>query len=83
MKLRVGDIVVGNKYNEYGISGQGSICKVVLIFNDIDMRVKIIEPRGHYIRDCNAFETERQIGKEFNVQTKYFDLKKPLLTENE
>lgn len=81
--FKVGDIVVGNKYNEYGISGRKSVCRVVEIYYDDCIRVEIIEPSGHFINTLNPLDKVHYRGRRYNVQPKHFDLKKPLLTENE
>lgn len=82
--FKVGDIVVGNKYNEYGVAGRSSICKVVRMHNDFNkIRVRVIEPAGHWFDSRRAEIKERHKGFEYEVDSEYFDLKKPLLTENE
>lgn len=81
--LRVGDIVVGSQGNGYGITGRGSVCKVIHMYRSQEIRVKVIEPRGNYVDTLDVLSKKRQIGKEFDVDSKYFVLKKDLMTENE
>lgn len=66
--FKVNDLVIGNEKNEYGYTAENALCVVI---KDEDrrgeMRVKLIDVYKSNVNSMN-------IGVQFDVQSRYFDL---------
>lgn len=71
MKFNIGDIIIGNERNEYGITNRTTRCKVVETICDGTIRVAVLEGKlqGHRytVADCFFDLVEQNQPKSFSA----------------
>lgn len=71
-KFKVGDVIIGNESNRYGVTSKGRrvIVKKLLIGNEIRVSVYVddLDP------ECDRFDCSANSSDWFDVEEEYFDL---------
>ena len=68
--FKVGDLVIGNQYNNYRVTNKKSICKVIKVRSKFTIKVVIVKVLDNYTPAIKAMKNKM----EFVVYALTFDL---------